>query len=289
MDADLDALCIAVYCTADDLLPARPANARRAVTDAELVTLCVAQAIMGIPSDRRFLAVARKRLVHLFPHLPAQSGYHKRRRALAEAIEWLMGVFAHRSPGHEDWLLLIDSTPVECARSRETVRRSALADAADYGYCPSHSRFFWGFRLHAIVAPDGTPRAFSLASPKRDEREVGLELLGRAERSGGEILLGDKGYAGREFADAVADLKATIVRPTRRDEPGRGPHLAPIRQRIESIFWTCKDLLTLERHGARTLAGLRERIACRFLCLAACVWLNHKLGRPSRSLVAYVA
>ncbi len=77
------------------------------------------------------------------------------------------------------------------------------------------------------------------------------------------------------------------MRPTRRDEPGRGPHLAPIRQRIESIFWTCKDLLTLERHGARTLAGLRERVAQRFLCLAACVWLNHQLGRPSRSLVAY--
>lgn len=289
MDADLDTLCIAVYCTADDLLPSRPANARRKVTDAELVTLCVAQAIMGIPSDRRFLALARRQLGHLFPRRPGQSGYHKRRRALAETIEWLIGVFAERSPGSEDRLALIDSTPVECARSRETVRRSALADAADYGYCASHSRFFWGFRLHAIVAPDGTPRALCLASPKRDEREVGLELLGRLERRDGQILLGDKGYVGRAFAQAVDALGATIVRPARRDEPGRGPHLAPIRQRIESIFWTCKDLLTLERHGARTLAGLRERIAQRFLCLAACVWLNHQLGRPSRSLVAYMA
>lgn len=289
MDADLDALCIAVYCTADDLLPSAPANARRLVTDAEVVTLCVAQAIMGIPSDRRFLAVARRQLGHLFPRRPGQAGYPKRRRALAETIEWLIGVFAAASPGFEERLLLIDSTPIECARSRETVRRSALADAADYGYCTSHSRFFWGFRLHAIFAPDGTPRALCLASPKRDEREIGLELLGRCERSGGEILLGDKGYAGRAFASAVAALDATIVRPSRADEPGRGPHLAPIRQRIESIFFTCKDLLTLERHGARTLAGLRERIAQRFLCLAACVWLNHQLGRPSRSLVAYVA
>ena len=46
MYADLDTLCIAVYCTADDLLPTRRANARRLVSDAELVTLCVAQAIM---------------------------------------------------------------------------------------------------------------------------------------------------------------------------------------------------------------------------------------------------
>ena len=244
---------------------------------------------MGIPSDRRFLAVAARQLGHLFPRRPGQAGYHKRRRALADTIEWLIGVFAARSPGHAERLLLIDSTPVECARSRETVRRSALADAADYGYCTSHSRFFWGFRLHAIFAPDGTPRALSLCSPKRDEREVGLELARRIERRGGRILVGDKGYAGRAFARSLAALGTTILRPARADEAGRGPRLGPIRQRIESIFWTCKDLLTLERHGARTLAGLRERIAQRFLCLAACVWLNHQLGRPSRSLVAYVA
>jgi hypothetical protein len=289
MRADLDTLCTAVYCTADDLLPEKPGNARRRVTDAEVATLCVAQAIMGIPSDRRFLAVARKRLHDLFPQLPQQPGYHKRRARLAETIEWLIGVFAAQSPGYHDDLLLIDSTPIECARSVETTRRSALGDAADYGRCASHSRFFWGFRLHGLFAPDGTPRAFTLASPKRDEREVGLELLERCNRAGGEILIGDKGYAGRRFAAGVAALDATIVRPARKNEPTSGLHLAPIRQRVESIFWTCKDILTLERHGARTLTNLRVRIAQRFLALTACIALNHKLGRPSRALVNYVA
>jgi len=289
MHADLDSLCTAVYCTADDLLPERPGNARRRVTDAEIATLCVAQAIMGIPSDRRFLAVARKRLRDLFPELPMQPGFHKRRARLAETIEWLIGVFAAESPGFHDEVLLIDSTPVECARSVETTRRSALADAADYGYCASHSRFFWGFRLHCLFAPDGTPRAFTLTSPKRDEREVGIELLERAERVGGEIVIGDKGYAGRDFAAAVDELEATILRPARKDEPADGLHLAPIRQRIESILWTCKDILTLERHGARTLRNLRVRIAQRFLALAAGIALNHRLGRPSRALVDYVA
>lgn len=289
MHADLDTLCTVVYCTADDLLPEKPGNARRRVTDAEIAALCVAQAIMGIPSDRRFLAVARKRLCELFPELPQQPGFHKRRARLAETIEWLIGVFAAQSPGFHDNVLLIDSTPLECARSVEATRRSALGDAADYGWCASHSRFFWGFRLHGLFAPDGTPKAFALASPKRDEREVGIELLQRAERAGGEIVIGDKGYAGRHFAAAVDELDATIVRPARENEPDSTPHLAPIRQRIESIFWTCKDILTLERHGARTLHNLRARIAQRFLALAACVALNHRLGRPSRALVDYVA
>lgn len=288
MDADLDTLCTAVYVTADDLLPGRPGNARRRVSDAELVTLALAQVVMGVPSDRRFLALARTRLRHLFPRIPGQSGYHKRRLRLAETIEWLSGVFAGQSPGAHDDLLLLDSTPVECGRSRETTRRSALGEAAGYGYCRSHARFFWGMRLHLVCAPDGTPRAASLTGADRPEREVALGLLGRT-LAGGETIIADKGYAGRDFEAAVGRMGAVLVRPARRDEPAPPVWLAPIRQRIESVFFTLKDLLSLERHGARTLENLRARIATRLLALAACVWLNHQLGRPSRSLVAYVA
>jgi hypothetical protein len=160
-----------------------------------------------------------------------------------------MSVFASQSPRFYDDLLLVDSTPVECARSRETVKRFALGDAADYSYCASHSRFFWGFRLHPLAAPDGAPRAVTVASPKRDERDVALELLACTRRQGPVTLIGDKGYAGREFAARVSDMNATILRPRRKDEPGKGPHLAPIRQRIESIIWSCKGTLTLEHHG----------------------------------------
>lgn len=288
MHADLDLLCISVYCTADDLLPERPRNARRRLSDAEMVTLCVAQVLMGIPSDRRFLRAARRQLGHLFPELPSQDALHKRRARLGEAIEWLVGVFAAQSPGSRDDLLLLDSTPVECGRSIETTRRSQLADICGYGYSSSHSRWFWGMRLHLACAPDGTPRAAALVSADRPEREVALTLLPRA-LAGGETIICDKGYAGREFAEAVCDLGAVVLRPPRRNEPQTGPHLAPIRQRIESVFWTCKDLLSLERHGARTPRNLAVRVAVRLLALAACISLNHKLGRPSRAIADYTA
>lgn len=289
MLADLDLLLIAVFCAADDLLPKRARNGRRIVTDAEVVTLAVAQAIMGIPSDERFLAVAGKRLAHLFPRLPKRPGYYKRRERLSDAIESLIAVFARDSPGYRDNLLLVDSTPIECARSIETTRRSQLADAADYGYSAAHNRYFWGFRLHGLFALDGTPRALQLTSPKTPEREVCLKLLARLDRDQPITIVGDKGYAGREFEQTVSQQHATIVRPQRRDEAGPRPHLAPIRQRIESIFHTCKDLLTLERHGARTLHGLGTRIKTRFLALAAAIALNHRLGRPPRALVQYTA
>ena len=163
MLADLDLLLTAVFCTADDLLPEKAKNARRSVTDAEVVTLAVAQAMMGISSDDRFLRLAGRSLSGLFPKLPRQPGFHKRRAKLTETIEWLIGVFAEQSPGFRDDLVLIDSTPVECARSVETVRRSALSDAAGYGYCRSHSRWFYGFRL--LWSPRRTARPGPRSSP----------------------------------------------------------------------------------------------------------------------------
>ncbi len=289
MDADLDLLLIAVYCTADDLLPAKTENARRILTDAEVVTLCVAQQVMRINSDEQFWAVAAKRLTHLFPRLPQRPAFVKRRLRLSDSIEALIEEFARHSPGHDDDLLLVDSTPVECGRSVETMRRSALADAADYGYCASHSRFFWGFRLHGLFACDGTPRALTLTSPKTGERDVCLSMLARLGHTAPITVIGDKGYAGRDFQAQAANLGALIVRPRRKDEPGKGPHLAPIRQRIESIFQTTKHMLGLEHHGARQLHTLRARLAAKFLALTAAIALNHRLGRPPRNLTAYYA
>jgi hypothetical protein len=182
MHADLDLLCISVYCTADDLLPQPAGNGRRRLSDAEVVTLSVAQVLMGIPSDRRFLRAARRQLAHLFPYLPSQDALHKRRAKLAETIEWLIGVFASQSPGASDELVLLDSTPVECGRSVDTARRSQLAEIAGYGYSKSHSRWFWGMRLHLCCAPDGTPRAAALVAADRPEREIALRLLPQAPK-----------------------------------------------------------------------------------------------------------
>jgi Transposase DDE domain len=290
MPADLDLLLIAVYCTADDLLPAKPRNWRRRLTDAEVVTLCVAQVMLGVSSDRRFLRLAKRQLAHLFPVLPKQPGLHKRRAKLADTIAWLVEVFASQSPAANDAVVVIDSTPVECGRSLDTARRSALADWAGYGYSRSHSRWFWGMRLHLCCSLDGTPRAVMLCGADHKERDVALrQLLPLAARSGATIAVCDKGYAGREFADHAAGLGVTVIRPRRKNETGPHPHLAPIRQRIESVFQTCKDLLSLERHGARTIPGLNARIGTRLLTLAAAIWLNHHLGRPSRTLADLTA
>ena len=77
MLAELDALLTATYVLIDDFLPPSQGPGRPPrITDAELITLAIAQILMGLPNDRQFLALAAYRLGHLFPYLPKQPGYN---------------------------------------------------------------------------------------------------------------------------------------------------------------------------------------------------------------------
>ena len=287
MSADLDALLISLYVLVDDLLPARRRFGRPPrISDSELICLAVAQVLLDCPNESRFLRRARQRLGHLFPYIPGQSGFNKRLRALAPQLVEAVTLLSQLSPSFCDRLRLLDSTPVPCAASRETVRRSALAGYGGYGYCRSHSRWFWGFRLYLLCSPDGLPVGFELAPANAPERIVAAELLERVLEPG-QLVIGDKGFAGAEFEQRVAALGGQLLRPDRKDEPPRFGSLGGIRQWIESTFDTLKDQLSLERHGSRTLTGLVSRIARRLLALTAAIIHNWQLGTPGRHLTAY--
>jgi hypothetical protein len=231
-------------------------------------------------------------LGHLFPYLPHQPGYHKRLVAATPLLLRAIQLLATQIPTAADELRLIDATPLPCGTSRQTVTRSRLAGIAGYGYCASHSRYYWGLKLYLVTTLDGMPIIWCLADPKLGEREVATELLGHARDlhalPASVVVIGDKGFAGREFDRDMTELGITFIRPDRRDEPRRHGNLAPIRQRIESIINTTKTQLSLEHHGGRTPAGVMARIAQRLLALAAAIWHNWTINAPiKRSLIAY--
>jgi len=301
MNPDLDTLATRLYVTIDDLLaehpewaPERPAvGIAPKLTDAELLTLAVLQALLGYTSEARFIRHAQAHLRPWFPYLPDRPGYNKRLRRAGGLFQHVIAYLARACPSWSDDLWLVDSTPVECGRSRETVKRSDLAGWATYGYCASHSRFFWGLRLHLIVTPSGLPVAFALAGAKTDERDTALDMIGLNPELArpGQVLMADKGYRRASFEAELTDAGITLVRPTfGTDEPR--PHqrfLRPFRQIIESVNQTLKAQLDLERHGGRTKPGVCARVLQRLLALTAAIWHNetsHQPG-PARSLLAY--
>ena len=302
MKTELDSLATALYARTGDLLkdspqlaPWRPAvGIAPQLSDAELVTLAMMQAMLGFTSEGRWLRYARTHLRHLFPYLPQQPGYNKRLRKAAELIRHVTRTLAVSTTLWSDDVWVVDSTPVECGRSRETVKRSDLAGWAQYGYCASHTRYFWGLRLHLVCTLHGLPVAFALTGAKADERQTLLDLLAvepqlTADRPG-QTLIGDKNYFGREFEQQLAELDIRLLRPARKGESERaGSQLfKPLRQVIESVNETFKGQLDLERHRGRTPGGVIVRVLQRILALTSAIWHNDTTGQPTlRSLVAY--
>ena len=300
MGPDLDTLATALYVTTDDLLvnhpewaPERPAvGIVPKLGDAELVTLAVIQALLGYTSEARFLRWAHDHLRPWFPYLPTRSAYNKRLRHSTGMLQHIINHLSQRSPSYQDSLWLMDSTPVECGRSRETTRRSELAGWAEYGWCASHSRYFWGLRLHLVATAAGLPILWALAPAKADERDIALEMLAQGGLTpAGQTIIADKGYRRATFEGTLNQAGITLIRPATRAEkprPGRR-FLRPFRQIIESVNNTLKTQLDLERHGGRTKAGVIARVLQRLLALTAAIGHNQTTNQPgpARSLIAY--
>jgi hypothetical protein len=302
MNTDLDALVTELYVTIDDLLidhpdwaPERPEiGIAPQLSDAELLTLAVVQALLGFTSEARFIRYADAHLRGWFPYLPQRPAYNPRLRNAVATMQHIIAALSRTCRSWHDDLWLVDSTPVECGRSRETVKRSDLAGWATYGYCASHSRFFWGLRLHLIATPSGLPVAYALTGAKTDERDTALAMLdldaNLADRAG-QVLIADKGYRSAAFERALTSAGITLIRPTYGSEQPRPLQrfLRPFRQIIESVNQTFKAQLDLERHGGRKPQGVCARVLQRILALTAAIWHNETTNQPgpARSLLAY--
>ncbi len=300
MGPDLDTLATALYVTVDDLLvdhpewaPERPAvGIVPKLSDAELVTLAVIQALLGYTSEARFLRYAHAHLRAWFPYLPTRPAYNKRLRRSSRMMQHIINHLSRVSPSFHDSLWLVDSTPVECGRSRQTAKRSELAGWAEYGYCASRSRYFWGLRLHLVATASGLPITWAPAPATTDERRIALEMLAHSRLARpAQTIIADKGYRRATFENTLNEAGITLIRPaTNREKPRPGRRfLRPFRQIIESVNNTLKTQLDLEQHGGRTKPGVIARILQRLLAITATIWHNQTTNQPgpARSLIAY--
>jgi hypothetical protein len=285
MTASLETLVIAAYVFADSLPIPRSGPAGKA-TDSELIALSVAQAILGISSDRQFLGMVRRLLPGFFGELPGQSQFNRRLRRLTPQMTSVQMMLAELVA--EGRVRLVDGTLISCANYPGCASRSHFAGDASYGYCASKSQFLWGMRLVLICDPKGVPVGYDLVGPKTgEERECALRL---AAGQSGAVLFADGGFWGREYRASMEALDIELVTPDKHrlgERPASEVAKARIRLVIESVFSTLKRQMRLETHLAKTATGLAQRIAQRLLALTIGVYVNALLGRPPRALAAF--
>jgi len=285
MTADLEALVVAAYVLADEFPAPVRAGRPALVGDAELVALAVCQAAMGICSDRQFLGLVAYRLPGWFPHLPDQSQYNRRLRALVGLIAGVQQRLAR-------WLdvggaRLSDGTLIGVANDPGCAERSEFAGFARYGYAKSQHRFVWGVRLVMLSDARGLPLGYTLVAANDKEYEPLADLL---TGTSAETVIGDKGFWGSAYRTRLAADGVELLTPAKQRTPANSQHqrrLAATRLAIESVFSNLKGQMRLEQHLAKTPAGLATRIAQRLLALTLGMLLNTLSGRPARALAAY--
>ena len=284
MTASLETLVVAAYIFADQVAIPRPGPEGK-ITDAELIALGVAQASMGIPSDRQFLGLVGKVLPGWFPHLPSQSQYNRRLRRLAPSIVTVQLRICELLASGD--LLIADGTLIGVANYAGCQGRSEFAGTAAYGYCAAKSQYVWGVRLVLVTDAVGVPVGYTLVAANEKEYEPVRELT---TGQPGCTLIADKGLWGRAYAETLALQGVTILTPDRvrsASNLDREKRLAGLRLVIESTISNLKCQMRLEQHLAKTPAGLVQRIAQRLLALTVGMLINALNGRPRRALVAY--
>jgi IS5 family transposase len=282
---DLEALVVAGYVFADEYpVPPRPGRPPL-VSDAELVALAVAQAAIGISSDRQFLGLISRVLPGWFPHLPDQSQYNRRLRQLVG----LISIVQQRLAGWLDSgsVRLSDGTLLAVASYPGCAERSDFAGFARYGYAKSQHRYVYGVRLVLLTDARGLPLGYTVVPANEKEYEPLADLL---TGTPAEVVIADKGLWGRGYRERLAADGVRLLTPDRTRTAanlGRERALASTRLVIESVFANLKGQMRLEQHLARTPAGLAVRIGQRILALTIGMLLNSLAGRPPRALAAY--
>jgi len=211
---DLEALVVAAYVFADEYpVPTRP-GARPKITDAELVALSVAQAAIGISSDRQFLGLVARLLPGWFRHLPDQSQYNRRLRGLVELISIVQQRLAR-------WLdsggvRLSDGTLIGVANYPGCQQRSEFAGFARFGYAKSQHRFVYGVRLVLLTDSSGLPLGYTVVPANEKEYEPLADLLTGTPT---EVVVADKGFWGRDYASGSPPTAPRCSHRTRRAPP----------------------------------------------------------------------
>lgn len=171
-------------------------------------------------------------------------------------------------------------------RNRQALGLAGHAGYAGYGYCVSHSRYFWGFRLYLLSTPEGMPVIWGMANPRFGEREVTEALLRHDHHlvHDKQVILADKGF--ERFI--TEELGAHLVRPDCKDEnPSSGNSASSVSgsSRSSTASRANSDSNT-RAHGPSTC--FMPASPSKFLALSAGIWHNWKTHEPRKcSLTAY--
>ena len=290
-----DEMFLIVFCVIDELynqlvpdtVRYRPGHERIEFSDSEVITLSIMQEALSNDSELSFHRIVGKDHGHLFPKLLERSRYNRRRKALLGVQLHLLRHLMTMLKTLAAWLV-VDSAPVETVAFVRSQSGKASIPEATYGYMPSKKRHFFGFRLHLLITNRGAVIDFVLSPADVGERAVAEHLLWS---KAGATVLADNGYSGFWLENLFGRRGGRLwfgQRPSRLASSKEAARLRRFqrgkRALVETVFSMLADQFTAETTRARSLLGLKTRLAAKLLGYNLSFLINQMLGRPALAM-----
>jgi hypothetical protein len=289
---DFEDFCTWMYLVVDDIwLKIAPffrrPGPRPECPDSELLAMALIGECRGWDVETEMLSQWQEHR-DLFPVIPTQSRFNRRRRGLMQAFNLIRRVILQCLDVAQDRQCIIDSLPLPVVQFHLVPFASASGDwkasGSTFGKVPSKKQTIFGYKLHLLIALNGTILDFELAPANEADLEVGLELL--SEHSDLQVL-GDKAYISAEKAAQLwqanrIQLKTIPRRNQRKQLPRFLQHLYnAIRQMVETVNAQLASQFHIEVNHAHTFWGLCTRLYTKLTAHTLCIYINRLLGKPT--------
>lgn len=284
--------CLWTYVLVDDLWQQigksfRHPGPTSLCSDSELLTLALVGECRGWDMETEMLSFWGDHR-DLFPHLPSQSRFNRRRRRLGPAFNLLRQVMVSLLDLALDHQTVIDSLPVPVIPFHLVPGSSAVSTwksyGAAFGKVPTKKQTIFGYKLHLLITLTGVILDFELAPANASDVVVGEELL--ATHTHLEAL-GDKGYISAPIALALHEERGIVLHTLPKANHLQQVSVAlrhlhnALRQIVETVNSQLADQFRLERNRAHTFAGLCVRLFTKLAAHTLCIYLNRLLGNAS--------
>jgi hypothetical protein len=271
----------------DDTLKALAPELRRTgpqpcCSDSELITMILVGEACGWALETDMLSQWREHR-DLFPNVPDQSRFNRRRRNLALTINTLRRVWLGRLDLADDRDCVIDSMPVPAVEFHLAPMASAdwSAHGATFGYVAAKKQMIFGYRLHLLTTLNGLIIDFALAPANAKDLDVAESLLDNYRDL---LVLGDKGYVSQPVAASLYETNGIrLCAMPRRNQHKQWPAdfqrlVSHFRHIIETVNGQLVEQFSVQKHHAHGFWGLCARLYSKLAAHTLCFYLNRLLG-----------
>ncbi len=287
---DVETFLFTVYVAVDEVYQAHLARVRRrqpgrppVFADSEALTVTLAQQLLGIDSERAWLALLRRNWGALFPHLPTAPEFNRRARHLMGALRqvWQEAAAALTRPA--DPYRVVDTTALPVVHFQRAHIARLFRGLAASGRRGARHEPYYGFKLARLTTLAGIPLEADLVPANVHDLAAGEAVLVRQRDL---VAVADKAFLSAPWREALAATQGVVVlTPRQRTQRVRLPRavsrfLSRVRQIVEIALSHFKDQLWLERHRARTLWGLCTRLYAKLAAFCLGVRLALERGLP---------